>query len=115
MTFFDLFDKLAGVCQKLCYIALCVILLMTLFASAADADVGDDFIMMGGDNQLMGAEVIIPGPPAGVIVETQTDEVSGMTKVTVYIRTFFKDVQSKYHELVDTSEATDETEAPKAS
>ena len=109
---FGLFDKFAEVCKKLCYIALAVILLSVL-SDRVRADVGDDFIMMGGDNQLMGAEVSIPAP-AGVVVQAETDEVTGFTKVTIYIHTVWKDVQSKYFSGKSV-EANDETIAPKAS
>ena len=100
MTFFDLFDKLAGVCKKLCYIALCVILLMVL----SDRVRADEIDRMPGT------------APATITVEAQTDEVTGLTKVTVYIRTFIKDVQSKFNELVDTSpNEVSEPESPKTS
>ena len=100
MDLFGMFDKLAGVCKKLCYIALCVILLMVL-ADRVKAD----------DVEYSGTTIT----PAVVTVEAQTDEVSGMTKVTVYIRTFIKDVQSKFNELVETNNASESAGAPKAS
>ena len=93
-----LFDRLAGICKKIVYIALAALLLMVL-ADRVKAD----------DSETTGMA------PAIVTVETETDAESGFTSVTVYIRTFIKDVQDKYRELVDTKEVSDETEAPKPS
>jgi hypothetical protein len=95
----DMFDKVAVFCKKFVYIALAVLLLMVL------AD------------RVKAEETISSTTPAAITVEAQTDETTGLTKVTVYIRSLIQDVQSTFNDLVDTStnEATDDTEAPKAS
>ena len=93
-----MFNQIAEICKKLVYIALAALLLMVL------AD------------RVMAEEVVNTTAPATITVQAQTDEVTGLTKVTVYIRTFIKDVQSKFNELVDTSPSeVGETEAPKPS
>lgn len=87
MDLFGLFDKFAGVCKKLCYIALAVILLMVL-SDRVRAD----------DSEATGVA------PAAITVQVEGDEFTGESKVTIYIRAFIEDVQDKYHEMVDSTE-----------
>ena len=90
------FDDVAEVCKKICYISLAALLVLTLSERVEAEEVS--------------AEVIAP---AAVTVQTETDEESGMTRVTVYIRTFIKDVQDKYRDIVSTDDEA--AESPKAS
>ena len=95
----DMFNKISAFCKKFVYIALCALLLMVM------AD------------RVRAEETINVPTPAAITVEALTDENTGLTKVTVYIRSLIQDVQSTFNELVDTSTsgATDGPEAPKAS
>lgn len=90
-----IFDETAKVCKKLCYISLATLLLLTL------AD------------RVKAEEVTTVDEPAAVTVQTETDDESGMTRVTVYIRTFIKDVQDKYRDI--TAADSEEAESPKTS
>tara|TARA_R110002110_G_scaffold412357_1_gene638245 strand:+ start:576 stop:854 length:279 start_codon:yes stop_codon:yes gene_type:complete len=90
-----IFDDVADVSKKLCYIALAALLVLTL-ADRAEAE-----------------EVTDVAVPAAVTVQTETDDESGMTRVTVYIRTFIKDVQDKYRNITATD--SEEAESPKTS
>ena len=98
----EIFDKIAEVCRKVVYIALASILTGFMLSSMAARVQADDVDWTGP-----------VAPPATVIVEA--DETTGLTKVTVYIRTFIKDVQDKYREIVHTDEVSETAEAPKAS
>ncbi len=92
------FDKVAEICKKVVYIALAMLLLMVLADRVKAEEVGNTTA------------------PAAVTVEAQTNETTGLTKVTVYIRTFIKDVQEKFNDIVETStNEVSEPESPKTS
>ncbi len=61
----EILDRIAEVCKKVCYIALCVLLLMVL----ADRVRAEESVDLAGTI----------APPAAVIVEAETDEVTGLT------------------------------------
>ena len=92
-----LFDKFASVCKKVCYIVLAALLILVLSERVQAEE-----------------EVSVDAVPAAVTVQTETNEGSGMTRVTVYIRTFIQDVQDKYREIVSTTDS-EVAELPKAS
>ncbi len=88
-----LLDGIAGISKKLVYIALAVLLLMVL------------------SERVKAEEAVTTTAPAAVTVEAQTDEATGLTKVTVYIRSLIQDVTDKF----TSSDEKVSTTAPKAS